>query len=286
MGEWLALDVGGTKVRQAVVGEGGAVRAARTSAWGVAPDPIVTRDAVVAQWRRDGVSHPLGLGIAIAAMVDASDTVRAAPNLPAWEGLDLAELFAELGCPVRVVFDGTAALLGELWLGQPELENAWCVSIGTGIGGGLVVDGVVLHGAHRLSGMATSGLVAGRAGLGLESVASGPAVAAASSAGSGVEALERWRAGDPAARAAFARASEVLYAAIAAVTSVVDVERVVVAGGFGVNAFEALFPEAALPATYRFYRLVHDDVRIGVALTGELAPLLGAARHAAASAAL
>ena len=81
--------------------------------------------------------------------------------------------------------------------------------------------------------------------------------------------------------AAFERASRALYEAIAAVTATVDVDTVMVAGGFGAGAFDFLFPDKVLPDEYRRYRLVHDDVRIRAAVTGALAPLLGAARYAA-----
>ncbi|MGA3214947.1 MAG: ROK family protein [Acidimicrobiales bacterium] len=280
MDHWLALDVGGTKIRQAVVARDGFIQSSRTWTGAAVAEPSKFRDELVAEWRASRAGRPLGVGIAIAAMVDPVGYVRAAPNLVSWEGLNLVEIFQrELGCPVHVVFDGTAALLGELWLGSPGVLNGFAISIGTGIGGGLVVDGQVLYGAHRLSGMPTSGLISEPEGL--EALASGPAVAAAAGVDSGVEALRRRREGDQLAVAAFERASRALYEAIAAVTATVDVDTVMVAGGFGAGAFDFLFPDKVLPDEYRRYRLVHDDVRIRAAVTGALAPLLGAARYAA-----
>lgn len=279
MGEWLGLDIGGTKARQASVASDGVVRSTRTWAKGDLTDPLVCRDNVVREWRRLQEGPPLGVGIAIAAKVDRDGYVWAAPNLPTWEGRNLVELFKdELDCAVYVLFDGTAALLGELWLGRPGIDNGFAMSIGTGIGGGLVVDGRALHGSHGLSGMATSGLLLESAGL--ESVASGPAVAAAAGVGSGREAVQRCRDGDERAVRAFENASRALYEAVAAVTAIVDVTCVIVAGGFGIGAFDMLFPEVTLPGKYRWYPLVHDEVEIAPALTGELAPLLGAVRHA------
>ncbi len=279
-GEWLALDVGGTKVRQAVVSDDGAARDVRTWSHKSVIDPLTCRRNVVAMWQAAGVARPRGLGIAIAALVDDQGCVRAAPNLRTWEGVNLVELFQEdCSCPVHVVFDGTAALLGELWLGRPGITNGFAISIGTGIGGGLVVDGSVLHGAHGLSGMPTSAIV--RAPDGIEATASGPAVAASVGVHSGREAVRQHRAGNPKAKTAFDTASEALHEAIAAVTATVDVDTVVVAGGFGVGAFDLLFPTPALAPRYRLYSLVHDDVHIYRALTGERAPLLGAVRNAA-----
>ena len=280
MDPWLALDVGGTKIRQAVVARDGVIQSTRTWPGGAAAGPCSFRDELVREWREAGAGRPAGVGIAIAAMVDKAGFVSAAPNLASWQGHNLVEVFqGELGCPVHVVFDGTAALLGELWLGSPGIRNGFAISIGTGIGGGLVVDDRVLYGAHRLSGMPTSGLV--RDSEGLETVASGPAVAAAAGADSGRDAVRRAGEGDEKARAAFRRASRALYEAIAGVTATVDVDTVMVAGGFGIGAFDWLFPVSALPVEYRRYPLVHDDVRIRPAVTGELAPLLGAVRYAA-----
>lgn len=279
MREWLGLDIGGTKVRQAVVAQDGFIKTTRRWAGGDVADPLTCRENVVLAWRADHRGPPLGVGIAIAARVDRDGYVWAAPNLPSWEGCNLVELFKdELDCAVHVLFDGTAALLGELWLGHPGIDNGFSMSIGTGIGGGLVVDGRVLHGAHGLSGMATSGLL--RESAGLESIASGPAVAAASGVASGSEAVQQCRRRDARAVKAFASASQALYEAVATVTATVDVTTVIVAGGFGAAGFDLLFPERAIPAKYRWYPLVHDDVEVIPAVTGELAPLLGAVKYA------
>lgn len=290
MTSWLALDIGGTKIRQAVVSEDGELRGEHTYSTTELPEPGSTRDRVLAAWEPVTASRARGIGISVAAMVDEGGTVLAAPNLRAWQGVNLVELFAAgAGCPVHVVFDGTAALLGECWvrnadlgnaaLGNAGLRHAFVLSIGTGIGGGLMVDGTVLRGAHGLSGMPTSALV--RRGGGLESIASGPAVAAAAGAGSGIEAARRCRAGQVKAVSAFRAASAALYEVVAGVTATVDVDQTIVAGGFGVGAFELLFPETQLPSEFVSYPLVHRDVRISVAVTGANAALLGAARYAA-----
>jgi glucokinase len=279
-GDWLAVDIGGTKVRQAIVSHDGVVKGVKTWDQRQINDVPAFCSKVVSCWKASGVRRPLGLGIAIAALVGSDGSVRAAPNLIAWEGTNLVELFGrELSCPVHVVFDGTAALLGELWRGRPGVTHGFAISIGTGIGGGLVVDGVVLHGAHGLSGMPTSSLISEHGGL--ENLASGPGVAASAGVGSGREAVQRHREGDPKAVQAFRVASRALYEAIAAVTATVDVVTVMVAGGFGTGAFDLLFPAPVLPTQYRRYPLVHDDVRIYAALAGENAPLLGAAWYAA-----
>jgi hypothetical protein len=58
-----------------------------------------------------------------------------------------------------------------------------------------------------------------------------------------------------------------------------DVATVLVTGGFGAGAFRFLFPEPVLPVKYRSFPLIHNDVRIGMADTGDKATLLGAVRN-------
>jgi len=102
-------------------------------------------------------------------------------------------------------------------------------------------------------------------------------VAAACGAASGEEAVARARAGDPAARAAFAVAAAALQETVAAVTAVVDVSEVRVGGGFGTSAFDLLFPRTSLDPDLRHYPPIHDDVTIRRATTGARAQVLGLA---------
>jgi glucokinase len=276
---YIGIDVGGTKIRQGVISSGGEIFRCLTSPTPAGQAPAETVARLVSQWSDLDVPEVRGVGIAVAAMATPGGRVLAAPHLPDWIGVDIPALFAghRADVPVSVIFDGAAGMLGEAWLRRPRLRDAFMLTIGTGVGGGLLIDGKLARGAHGLSGMPAGLVAAGQPGL--EAVASGPSVAAAAGASSGIDATARRAAGDPAAASAFARASDALYRAIAAVTAMADVTTVLVTGGFGTGAFRFLFPEPVLPAKYRSFPLVHNDVTISVADTGDKAALLGAVRN-------
>jgi glucokinase len=276
---YLGVDVGGTKIRLGVVTPRGELSRCWESPTPVDENPSETVGRLVSEWRDRRLPATCGIGVAVAAMVSPGGQILAAPHLPAWVGTDIPALFGQhtANVPVSVVFDGAAGILGEAWLRQPPLRDAFMLTIGTGVGGGLLIDGNVVRGAHGLSGMPSGLALAGQPGI--EAVASGPGVAAAARAPDGREVTARYRAGDPAAVRAFAHASDALYRAIAAVTAMADVATVLVTGGFGTGAFRCLFPELVLPEKYRSFPLIHNDVKIGIADTGDKATLLGAVRN-------
>lgn len=276
---YIGLDVGGTKIRQGVISSRGEVAQCWTSRTPTGEHPSETLGRLVSEWGDRRLPPVRGIGVAIAGMVGSCGHVLAAPHLPAWVDADIPALFRQQkpDIPVRVIFDGSAGMLGEAWQRRPRLRDAFMLTIGTGVGGGLLIDGMLMRGAHGLSGMPSGLTTADQRGL--EAIASGPSVTAAVGASSGIEAVAWRSAGQPAAVRAFAEASDALYRAIAAVTAAADVTAVLVTGGFGVGAFPFLFPSPVLPAKYRSFPLIHGDVTIGVANTGENAGLLGAVRN-------
>ncbi|MFZ5808577.1 MAG: ROK family protein [Chloroflexota bacterium] len=97
----------------------------------------------------------LGIGIGIPAVLEtASDFVIWAPNLQGWRNVALKEAVeTRFHLPVCVEYDGHTAALGEWWQGN----NRGCCSlvniiIGTGVGGGMILDGKLFRGASRLAG--------------------------------------------------------------------------------------------------------------------------------------
>jgi N-acetylmannosamine-6-phosphate 2-epimerase / N-acetylmannosamine kinase len=100
--------------------------------------------------------QPVGLGIASAGAISARDgsVFAATDNLPGWAGFDLRS-FAEkrFHLPTSVVNDAHAAVLAELHFGAGRsLSNFVAITIGTGIGGGIVCDGKLLRGQHGFAG--------------------------------------------------------------------------------------------------------------------------------------
>ncbi len=95
-----------------------------------------------------------GLGIGVPGVISGEGRVVVSPNLPALDGLHLRDLLQqELGLPVRVVNDANAAAWGEAILGAGQSFNSFLtVTLGTGVGGGLVLDRRLWVGADGAAG--------------------------------------------------------------------------------------------------------------------------------------
>lgn len=145
------IDLGGTKIEAIVVDDGNAIlgRARRDTPTGGGP-PAVIHELGVAM--REAVSAAgvelgslAGVGIGAPGEVDAAaGTLARAGNLPDWEGVHpvAGELGRDLGIPVRLANDVRAAVNAELVLGAGRNYRSFLgVWWGTGVGGGLVLDG-------------------------------------------------------------------------------------------------------------------------------------------------
>ena len=91
----------------------------------------------------------LGLGIGVPGPVNAKGVVNKCVNL-GWGVFNIAESLSQLtGFPVKAGNDANVAALGEFWKGGGKgCDNMVFVTLGTGVGGGIVVEGRLLHGAH------------------------------------------------------------------------------------------------------------------------------------------
>jgi glucokinase len=154
MGLTIGVDIGGTKIAAGVVDEDGNLVAKtrrKTSASDVGAIQAEVADAV-AELRAE---HQVeAVGVAAAGFVDASSgVVLFAPNL-AWRDEPLkADLSALIGLPVVIENDANAAAWGEFRFGAArEVDDAVLVTVGTGLGGGIVVDGRVLRGHVGVGG--------------------------------------------------------------------------------------------------------------------------------------
>ncbi|GHE92535.1 ROK family transcriptional regulator [Streptomyces werraensis] len=187
----------------------------------------------------------LGLGIAVAGDVDrATGTVRWSPFLN-WHDVPLAGLAEEVsGLPVTVENDVRALTVAEQWFGDGVgLSDFAVVTVGAGIGCGLVVHGRVVPGAHGVAGEIGHVPVVpdgppchcGDRGC-LEAVASDAAITARVREVTGVpvadaaEALALARQGNEGARAVYARAGEAIGRGIATVANLLGPERVIISG--------------------------------------------------------
>ncbi|WP_432479811.1 ROK family protein [Nocardioides sp. GXQ0305] len=156
VGRWVGVDVGGSKVLAGVVTATGEVlRTAlrRTPGRLVAAEAV--EDALVDAVTAVTGDEPLAaVGVAAAGFVDRDGSrVVFAPHLP-WRGEDVRDRLAQrLGAPVLLDNDATCAAYAEATYGAGRgVSSMLLVALGTGIGGGIVVDGGLWRGQHGMAG--------------------------------------------------------------------------------------------------------------------------------------
>ncbi len=152
----VGVDIGGSKVLAGVVDVEGRVTAhARRETPHRSMQPQVVEDTIVdavAALATDGGLAAVGVGAA--GFVDeAGETVRFSPHL-SWRDEPLRRALAgRLGVPVLVDNDANATAWAELRFGAGrDCRQVLCITLGTGIGGALVMDGNVFRGAHGMAG--------------------------------------------------------------------------------------------------------------------------------------
>lgn len=304
----IGLDLGGTQVRAALVRAGKVLArtAARTDVSG--PEEVMRQfRALVAE-----VSHAAGgapiraIGMCAPGPLDTvSGVIDHIPTLPGWEQFPLRNrLSAIFGIPAIVENDGIAAAFGEWQYGAARgLDHMVYVTVSTGIGGGVVVDGRLMHGARGMAGhvghftLAAEGPTCscGRVGC-FEAVAAGTAfgkrVRAAANKNptsflgrmaekgivEGRHAVEGARAGDAACLALIAEEADWLGSGFASLLHLYSPQMLVMGGGVSV-AFDLLEPGIRA-------RIRHDamapfrEVPVVKAKLGDDAGLVGVAELA------
>ncbi|WP_086872408.1 ROK family transcriptional regulator, partial [Streptomyces viridochromogenes] len=226
------------------------IRAARHAPLpGHEPEDVLARiaDLVAGLCAEAGASGTpvLGLGVAVSGDVDrAAGVVRYSPFLE-WRDVPLAALAnAATGLPVTVDNDVRALTVAEQWFGAGVgLSDFAVVTVGAGIGCGLVVHGRVVAGAHGVAGEIGHVTVdpagppchCGNRGC-VEAIAGDAAILRRIRETAGTEvadvagAVALAHAGDPAARDAYARAGEAIGRGIATVANLLGPERVIISG--------------------------------------------------------
>jgi glucokinase len=150
----IGIDIGGTKIAAGVVDGDGRVLA-RSRAQTPSQSPAEVEDAIAAVVEEFSHGHRLAaVGIGAAGFIDVTGSdVLFAPHL-AWRNEPLREAVRRrVGLPVRVDNDANAAAWAETRFGVGRGEDhLLCITLGTGIGGGLVLDGQIYRGRYGLAG--------------------------------------------------------------------------------------------------------------------------------------
>ncbi|BBB01694.1 putative ROK family transcriptional regulator [Actinacidiphila reveromycinica] len=299
-----ALDIGGTKIAGALIDSEGRLlaRALRPTPGGPDGELVMGAvDEVLAELRAaprwDGV---VAVGIGSAGPVDAAQGTVSPVNVPGWREFPLVPRVSAAvgGLPVVLTGDGVAMTAAEHWQGAARgYDNALCMVVSTGVGGGLVLGGALLPGptgnaghiGHISVDLDGDRCPCGSRGC-VERIASGPNIArraldegwqplpgAAPTAASVAESARR---GDAVALASFDRAAQALAAAIAATATLVEIHVAVIGGGVsaaGPLLFDPLREHLARYATLSFAA----GVDVVPAKLGTDAGLVGAAAAAA-----
>ncbi len=298
-----ALDIGGTKIAGALVDGSGRIvqRAQRpTPATEGAETVMHAVEAVLADLSASPLwAEASAVGIGSAGPVDASAGTVSPVNVPGWRDFPLVSRVRQAsgGLPVELVGDGVAMTAAEHWQGAARgYDNALCMVVSTGVGGGLVLGGKLHPGPTGNAGHIGHISVdldgdlcpCGARGC-VERIASGPNIARRALEGgwrpgpdgdtSAAAVAAAARAGHPVATASFDRAAQALAAGIAATATLVEIEIAVIGGGVA-GAGDVLFTPLR--------RALHDyatlsfvqRLRVVPALTGTDAGLVGAAAAA------
>jgi glucokinase len=150
----IGVDLGGTNLRIAAVSRGGHILDKITTGTEVARGRDLVIDEMCAAVKTLAVKYRSagslsGIGVGIPGIIDlAAGMLRESPNLPGWQDyLVREEIEHRLGTTVVLENDANAAALGEKWLGAGAAVDDMClITLGTGVGGGLVLNGRVWHG--------------------------------------------------------------------------------------------------------------------------------------------
>lgn len=154
----IGIDIGGTTIKMALFDLTGLM----LDQWHIAtnlvndgeeiPDEIIVSIKKRMAENNQSLDEVLGIGIGVPGPV-TEEVVKRAVNL-GWTDFPLKQLIENsLDIPVALVNDANAAALGELWKGSSkQIRNIVFVTIGTGVGGGIIVDGKIINGTHASGG--------------------------------------------------------------------------------------------------------------------------------------
>lgn len=291
----VGLDLGGTNIKAAlVVLAAGTPEVARTltrpTDGHVGPHAVVERLAQAAGAVADtGDPSARGferVGVTVPGTYDASTgTVLTLPNLPGWEGVPIVDLLStRLNAPVTLLNDSQAFTLAEGLVGAGRGKRVVAgLTLGTGIGGGILIDGRLHVGASGSAGEFGHQTIefdgppcgCGQRGC-LEALARPPVVAADAGQPDFEATIAAYRAGDQRARAAMEAMVEHLGAGVANILTMLGPDRVVVGGGAAQAGATLIEPIRA--ATIRRVSLVGiEAIDIVAASLGHEAGAIGAA---------
>lgn len=152
---YIGIDIGGTNIKYGLVTADGAVVSK-----GIMPtrhakeDLLSDLEGLVQAYKNNTRKEILGVGISAPGTIKANGLMLTAGAIKPMYGVNLKEVLeARINLPVNVINDGNAVAIAEHWLGNAiGIENYICVVLGTGMGGGIVINNQLYSGAHGMAG--------------------------------------------------------------------------------------------------------------------------------------
>ncbi len=305
----IGVDVGGTNVKVALVDKTGSI---------VYSDTVPTRAEMGYEYTISNIIKAIqdlmkeskvlkeaieGIGFGFPGQIDCDNgIVRLAPNIPGWVNIPIAEIVSkEFGIPVKVDNDVRCAALAELNYGAGKgAKNMICITVGTGIGSGIIMNGKLVRGASNAAGelghiklQMEGGPICGCGDTGcLEAFASGPAIVALAEeyikGGKSTKyrelanpditpyiVAEAAKQGDVVAKKIFEIVGGYIGIGLASVVNLLNPEKVVIGGGVA-DAGDLLFNPIKKTLSERTMPIQGAAVEIVHAELGNTAGVIGA----------
>ena len=312
MAKRIGIDVGGTNVKIALVDDNGKI---------IYSNSVPTYAKMGYEYTVNKIKQAIrdlmketnttakdidGIGFDFPGQVDyKTGVVKLAPNIPGWVNVPIAQMIEEeFHIPTRIDNDVRCAALGEMKFGAGQgCENFVCITVGTGIGSGLVVNGQLVRGASNAAGeighiklQMKDGLICGCGDTGcLEAYASGPSIVAMAqdyikggkstkfremAAAEGGEitpymVAKAAEAGDPVAKRIFAIVGEYIGIGLTSVINLLNPEKVIIGGGVA-EAGDLLLDPIRKTIKERAMVVAGSAVEIVPAQLGNSAGVIGA----------
>lgn len=261
----IGIDVGGTNVKVALVTDEGQI---------IYSDSVPTRAEMGYEYTVNNIKQAIydlmketntqaqdieGIGFGFPGQVDyKTGIVKLLPNIPGWVNVPIAQIMEdEFHIPTRIDNDARCAALGELFTGAGKgCENIVCVTVGTGVGSGIIINGKVVRGASNAAGEIghiklemKDGLICGCGDTGcMEAYVSAPSIVAmaedyikggkstkfremANPEISAYIVAEAAKAGDKVAQRIFKIMGEYLGIGLSSVVNLLNPEKIIIGGG-------------------------------------------------------
>ncbi len=311
MGKRIGIDVGGTNVKIALVDDKGKIiysNSVPTYAQMGYEYTVNNIKQAIRDLMKETNTKPSdiqGIGFDFPGQVDyKTGVVKLAPNIPGWVNVPIAKMIEdEFHIPTRIDNDVRCAALGELKFGAGKgCENFVCITVGTGIGSGLVINGKLVRGAANAAGeighiklQMQDGPICGCGDTGcLEAFASGPSIVAMAQeylkSGKSTKFREMAgvdgeitpyivakaaEAGDPVAKRIFEKTGYYIGMGLVSVINLLNPEKVIIGGGVA-EAGDLLLEPIRKTIKERAMVIAGNSVEIVPAELGNSAGVIGA----------